>query len=137
MPPFDAKAELIEKHRKRVDPNDEQRSPTYAAMVESLDDNVGKMLDALDRLDLADNTIIFFFSDNGGNMYNEVRQNDSDSESPVAWRERKQLRWRDSRVPCVISWPGEIEEGVFCEELITSTDFYPTILDMLGMEASA
>ena len=54
--PFDAKRALVEKHRARVDPNNPQRSPTYAAMVESLDDAVGTLLDALDRLDLAERT---------------------------------------------------------------------------------
>ena len=47
--PFDAKRSLVEKYRKRVDPKDEQRSPTYAAMIESLDDAVGTLLSALDR----------------------------------------------------------------------------------------
>ena len=65
--PFDAKRALIAKHRSRVDPNNPQRSPTYAAMVESMDDAVGTLLDALDRLKLADRTIIIFTADNGGN----------------------------------------------------------------------
>ena len=64
--PFDAKQALIEKHRARVDPADPQRSPTYAAMVETFDDAIGTLLDALDRCDLADTTIIVFMSDNGG-----------------------------------------------------------------------
>jgi len=69
--PFDAKEPLIEKHRDRVDPNDPQRSPTYAAMVESMGDAVGTLLDTLDRLDIAERTIVIFVSDNGGNMYND------------------------------------------------------------------
>ena len=56
--PFDAKKELIEKHRARVNPKDPQRCPTYAAMVESMDDAIGTLLDTLDRLKIADNTII-------------------------------------------------------------------------------
>lgn len=60
--PFDAKKALIEKHRARVNPTDPQRSPTYAAMVESMDDAIGTLLDTLDRLKIADNTIIIFTS---------------------------------------------------------------------------
>lgn len=52
--PFDAKQALIEKYRARVNPADPQRSPTYAAMIESMDDAVGTLLDTLDRLRLAD-----------------------------------------------------------------------------------
>src|SRR4029079_2110265 len=70
--PFDAKKANIEKHRGRVNPADPQHSPTYAAMIESMDDAIGTLLDALDRLQIADNTIIIFTSDNGGNMYNEI-----------------------------------------------------------------
>lgn len=70
--PFNAKKALIEKHRARVNPTDPQRSPTYAAMVESMDDSIGKLLDAVDRLGIADRTAIIFISDNGGNMYNTV-----------------------------------------------------------------
>jgi len=70
--PFDAKKDLIEKYKGKVDPNNPQKCPTYAAMVQSLDDNVGKILAAVDRLGIAERTIIVFFSDNGGNMYNTV-----------------------------------------------------------------
>jgi arylsulfatase A-like enzyme len=65
--PFDAKKALIEKYRKTADTNDPQRSPTYAAMVESMDGAVGRLLDTLDRLGIAERTMIVFFSDNGGN----------------------------------------------------------------------
>ena len=52
-------------------------------MVQSLDDNVGKLLDALERLDLVDNTIVIFFSDNGGNMYNTVDNTTPTSNLPL------------------------------------------------------
>ncbi|MDB4713311.1 sulfatase, partial [bacterium] len=81
--PFNAKEELIEKYRPLIDPKDPQRSPTYAAMVESMDDAVGTLLDALDRLKIADNTIIIFFSDNGGNMYNVVDDTSPTSNYPL------------------------------------------------------
>jgi len=81
--PFDAKQTLIDKHRARVNPADPQRSGTYAAMIESMDDAVGTLLDALDRLNIADNTIIIFTSDNGGNMYDEVDGTTPTSNAPL------------------------------------------------------
>jgi arylsulfatase A-like enzyme len=131
--PFDAKAELIATYRDKIDPEDEQRSPTYAAMVHSLDDNVGKMLDALDRLKIADNTIVVFFSDNGGNMYNEVDGTTPTSNRPL--RGGKGNNWDGGvRVPAVVVWPGKTAAGVRSDALITSTDFYPTLLEMIGRE---
>lgn len=131
--PFDAKKKYIEKYRSKIDPKDEQRSPTYAAMVQSLDENVGKMLDALDRLELTDKTAIIFFSDNGGNMYNEVDGTTPTSNRPL--RGGKGNNWDGGvRVPAVVSWPGVTKPGTRCDNLITSPDFYPTLLAMAGLE---
>jgi arylsulfatase A-like enzyme len=70
--PFDGKQRLIEKYAAKADPKNPQRCPVYGAMVESLDDAVGKLIDTLDRLKLTEKTIVVFFSDNGGNMYSRV-----------------------------------------------------------------
>ena len=64
--PYDAKDELVAKYRKLVDLKNPQRNPVYAAMVESLDDGVGRVVAALEQDGLMDKTIIIFFSDNGG-----------------------------------------------------------------------
>ncbi|MDF1811925.1 MAG: sulfatase [Verrucomicrobiales bacterium] len=131
--PFDAKAELIKKYRSKINPDDEQRSPTYAAMVQSLDENVGKMLNAIDRLGITDNTVIVFFSDNGGNMYNEIDGTTPTSNRPL--RGGKGNNWDGGvRVPAVVVWPGQVEAGSRSDELITSTDFYPTLLEVCGLE---
>jgi arylsulfatase A-like enzyme len=130
--PFDAKPALIEKHRRRVDPRDAQRSPTYAAMIESMDDAVGTLLDTLDRLDLAKRTIVVFFSDNGGNMYNEVDGTTPTSNRPL--RGGKATMFEGGvRVPCVVIWPGVIDGATTSDALVESSDFYPTILEMLGI----
>ncbi len=132
--PFDAKAELIEKHRARANPNSPQRSPTYAAMVESLDDNVGKILDALDHWQLTQHTIIVFFSDNGGNMYNEIDGTTPTSNLPL--RGGKATLYEGGiRVPCIVCWPGVVEGETSTELRIQSVDFYPTLLEMLGLAA--
>ena len=131
--PFDAKRAFIEKHRARIDPKDPQRSPTYAAMIESMDDAVGTLLDALDRLKIADNTIVIFTSDNGGNMYNEVDGTTPTSNAPL--RGAKATMFEGGiRVPCVVRWPGFVAPKTKSNALIDSCDFYPTLLDLLDLE---
>ncbi len=131
--PFNAKEAYIERHRKRVDPKDAQRSPTYAAMVQSLDDAIGRMLDALERLGIADNTLIIFYSDNGGNMYNEVDGTTPTSNRPL--RGGKATMWEGGiRVPAIFSWPGRIAAGARNDSRIQSTDLYPTLLELLGLK---
>lgn len=133
--PFDAKKALIENHRARVDPKNPQRSPTYAAMVESMDDAVGTLLDALDRLGLAERTLIVFTSDNGGNMYNEVDDTTPTSNAPLRGG-KATLFEGGTRVPCVIAWPGVTAAGTRSDAVIQSEDFYPTFLDGLGLPAA-
>ena len=132
--PFDAKKALLEKYRASVETSDPQRSPTYAAMVESMDDAVGTLLDTLDRLRLTDHTIIVFYSDNGGNMYNEVDGTTPTSNAPL--RGGKATVFEGGiRVPCVVCWPGRVAPGTRSDALIQSTDFYPTFLDVLDLKA--
>ena len=132
--PFDAKKALIEKHRARVNPDDPQRSPTYAAMVESMDDSVGKILDALDRLGIAERTAVVFFSDNGGNMYSSVDGTVPTSNKPL--RGGKATVYEGGvRVPCIVNWPQLTKPGSRSDAIIQSTDFYPTFLDLLGLKA--
>lgn len=132
--PFDAKPDLIKKYAGKVDLNDPQRSPTYAAMIESMDDAVGTLLDSLDRLGIADNTIIVFASDNGGNMYNWVDDTFPTSNSPL--RGGKATMYEGGvRGPCSIVWPGKIKTNTRSDEVIQSCDFYPTLLEMLELDA--
>lgn len=131
--PFDAKADLIEKYRGKVDPKNPQRSPTYAAMIESMDDAVGTLLDTLDELGVADNTVIIFFSDNGGNMYNEVDGTTPTSNAPL--RGGKATMYDGGvRVPMIVSSPGEVKPESTSNEIVQSCDFYPTILQMLQLD---
>lgn len=131
--PFDAKESLIDQYRKRIDPEDPQRSPTYAAMIESMDDAVGTLLDAVDRLQIADNTIIVFASDNGGNMYNEVDGTTATSNAPL--RGGKATMYEGGvREPAIVIYPGMVKENSRSDEVIQSSDFYPTLLELLSIE---
>jgi arylsulfatase A-like enzyme len=130
--PFDAKKQLIEKHQGRVDPADAQRCPTYAAMLESMDDAIGKLLDTLDRLDLSRNTIIIFTSDNGGNMYNDVAGVPPTSNRPLRGG-KATLFEGGTRVPCVVVLPGLSTPNTRNDSLVQSEDFYPTLVDLLDL----
>lgn len=131
--PFDAKQELIDDYRSRVDPNDPQRSPTYAAMIESMDDAVGTLLDTLDRLQIADNTIIVFASDNGGNMYNQVDGTSATSNVPL--KGGKATMYEGGvRGPGIVVYPGVVEAASRSEEVIQSSDYYPTLLELLAID---
>ena len=132
--PFDAKRGLIDKYRKQVDKTNPQRSPTYAAMIESMDDAVGTLLDTLDRLNISDNTIIMFASDNGGNMYNQVDGTSPTSNAPL--RGGKATMWEGGvRGPAIVVYPEHVEAGTRSKEMIQSCDFYPTLLQLTGIES--
>ena len=130
--PFDAKKELIAKYRPLVDPSDPQRSPTYAAMIESFDDAIGTLLDALDRLSLTDKTIIIFTSDNGGNMYDKVDGTTPTSNAPLRGGKASMFEG-GTRVPQVVAWPGITPPGSRSDALTQSEDFLPTLLEGLAL----
>jgi len=131
--PFDAKKKLIEKYRGLIDKSDPQHCPTYAAMVESMDDAVGTLMDTVDRIGIADNTIFIFTSDNGGNMYNVVDETTATSNLP--FRGGKATMYEGgTRVPLVITWPGRVAGGSRSNELMNSCDYYPTLLEMLQIK---
>lgn len=131
--PFDAKTDLIKKYRNVIDSSDPQRSPTYAAMIESMDDAVGTLLDTLDRLGLSENTIIVFASDNGGNMYNEIDETTPTSNAPL--RGGKATMYEGgTRGPCVVVMPGTVEAGSTSDQVTQSCDFYPTLLELLDIK---
>ncbi len=139
--PFNAKAGLIDKYRRQIDLKNPQHSPTYAAMVESMDDAVGTLMDAVDAAGLTDRTIFIFTSDNGGNMYNGIREKDRNGNEFVAQpTSNKPLRGGKATVyeggirePAIIVWPKVTKPGTRTDEVIQSTDFYPTLLTELGI----
>ncbi|WP_299665969.1 sulfatase [uncultured Polaribacter sp.] len=140
--PFDAKETLKKYYSTKVDLTDAQHSATYAAMVHSMDDAIGRLLDELDRLGLSKNTIIIFTSDNGGNMYNAVTDILPSGEKYMAApTSNRPLRGGKAtmfeggvRVPTIISYPGVTYPGTISDVLIQSTDFYPTLLNLASLK---
>ena len=106
-----------------------QDCPIYAGMVEAMDDAVGIVLDKLEALGLADNTVIVFTSDNGG-----VSSGDAYSTSNLPHRGGKGRQWEGGiREPYYIKAPGIGKSGVTNATHVTGTDFYPTILELAGL----
>jgi arylsulfatase A len=104
-----------------------QQNPTYAAMVENVDTNVGKVVDALDELGLTNDTIIVFTSDNGGSCMPKSRPT---SNYPL--RASKGWNYEGGiRIPTFITWPGNIPAMKTAEPVITM-DIYPTLLELTG-----
>ena len=104
-----------------------QQNPTYAAMLESVDTNVGKVIDALDELGVTQDTIIVFTSDNGGSCMPASRPT---SNYPL--RASKGFNYEGGiRIPTFITWPGNISATKSSEPMITM-DIYPTLLELTG-----
>jgi arylsulfatase A-like enzyme len=108
-----------------------QGDPEYAAMVEEMDRAVGTVLDALEKNDVADNTVVVFMSDNGGLS---TAQGHPTSNRPL--RGGKGWLYEGGiREPYIIHWPGVTEAGTRPEIPAISMDFYPTLLDIAGLPA--
>ncbi|MCL5269425.1 MAG: sulfatase [bacterium] len=120
--PNQGKPELVAKYEAK--PRGNQKSPVYAAMIESVDESVGRIMATLDELGLADNTIVIFTSDNGGFK-------GSTNNSPL--REAKAYPYEGGiRVPQIVRWPGVVAPGSVCETPVISMDFLPTIAAAAG-----
>lgn len=122
--PLQAKQELVNKYKGKPNPMD--ISPVYAAMVETVDQNVGKLLKSLEELSLEENTIIIFTSDNGG-----IRS--ISTQEPL--RAGKGSYYEGGiRVPCTIKWPGTDMAGKIIGEPISNLDFFPTFMELLNVD---
>lgn len=106
-----------------------QNVPAYAAMVEHLDENVGRLLEALDAADLRNHTIVVFTSDNGGK--------DSVTSNAPLRGAKHSLYEGGIRVPAVIRYPPKIKAGTTSDAPLISDDFYPTLLDLAGLPPEA
>ncbi len=107
-----------------------QDNPTFAGMVQSVDESVGRVMKKLEELGVADNTVVIFMSDNGG--LSTVPREAPTSNLPL--RAGKGWLYEGGiREPMIIKWPGVVKPGSVCSEPVTSTDFYPTMLEMAGL----
>ncbi|MCX7047038.1 MAG: sulfatase [Candidatus Sumerlaeota bacterium] len=143
--PQQAKKELVEKYRAKAaklplpsgpkfipegqrQARQVQDDPVYAAMIQSVDESVGRVMKKLDDMGAADNTMVIFMSDNGG-----LSTSEGSPTSNVPLRAGKGWLYEGGiREPMIVKWPGVAKPGTVCSEPVVSTDFYPTFLDMAG-----
>jgi arylsulfatase A-like enzyme len=144
--PLQAKADLLAKYRAkaaRLPPpagpeflsegksrmRQIQNNPVYAAMVESLDESVGRVMRKLAELGLEENTVVVFTSDNGG-----VATSEGFPTANVPLRAGKGWHYEGGvREPLIVRWPGVTKPGSTCRAPMMSTDYYPTFLEMAGL----
>ena len=121
-----------EKYLTRFSHIADQQRRTYAAMLSAMDDGIGRTLAALRAAGLEDNTLVFFFSDNGGPTMPTTTVNGS-SNAPL--RGSKRQTWEGGiRVPFIISWKGHLAAGTTDTRPIIQLDVLPTALAAAGVE---
>jgi arylsulfatase A-like enzyme len=157
--PWGHKEEYTAEFARKTDPRGFQKNPIMASMLKSVDESLGRILDKLDAAGLTENTLFVFTSDNGGNTHSNTAEDFENSkiqpghpkydfmedwkkwagsEGPtnnLPLREGKgRIYEGGQRVPLMIRWPGHVEAGVTTDALVHLVDFYPTILDAVGLE---
>jgi arylsulfatase A len=144
---LDADRDLIDKYLKKKKEPDYSCNAVYAAMIEHVDRSVGRLLEALEAQGLSENTMVIFYSDNGGvdnrfdnipllggnsrDVYPEGHPLSYIATSNVPLRAGKGTLYEGGvRVPLIVRWPGRVEAGATSEALVSSVDFYPTFLEL-------
>ncbi len=154
--PLQGRQDLIDKYKKKIAAlDDSQREPAFAeeeqvwpnakqprkvrikqthaiygAMMEAMDESIGHVLEALRKNGLEEDTAVFFMSDNGG-----LSTSEGSPTSNLPLRGGKGWLYEGGiREPYLVKWPGSAKVGSVCDFPVTSTDFYPTILEITGCQ---
>jgi arylsulfatase A-like enzyme len=129
--PIQGRADLVAKYQKKIHAGLRHQNAAYAAMTESLDAAVGRVLAKLEELKLRDRTIVMFTSDNGGRITQGTTTN-------VPLRYGKASAYEGGvRVPLIVHWPGVTRPGSVSETPVITMDLFPTLVEMAGLPASA
>ncbi|MCA9123426.1 MAG: sulfatase [Planctomycetaceae bacterium] len=157
--PWGHKEEYTAKFANKKDPRGEQRNPIMASMLKSVDESLGRLMDRLNELGLADNTLFIFYSDNGGNVHSRtyedakianVKEGHPQFAAIQDWRKwaggepptnnaplregKGRIYEGGQRVPLLIRWPGHIQAGSTSDAVVGPIDMYPTILGAAGLD---
>jgi arylsulfatase A-like enzyme len=125
--PYAARPDHIERHARAF-------NPAYAAVIEAMDDAVGRLLARIDALGLAENTIVIFTSDNGGVHMPEGPHNIITHNAP--FRAGKGYLYEGGlRIPLIARWPGRIPAGRTIDAPVANTDWLPTLLECASLRA--
>lgn len=134
--PLEAKPEKLAKYEAKLNERPpkpgEQCNARYAAMVESVDDSVGRVMEVLERCGIADNTVVLFFSDNGGLSVEEGPHTPATTNAPLR-NGKGYLHEGGIREPLIVAWPQSIAPGSVCNTPVCSIDFLPTLCKLAGV----
>lgn len=112
-----------------------QNNPDYAAMIETVDRGIGRILEELKALGLEKNTVVILTSDHGGLSSRGLQSNRSLATSNLPYRHGKGWLYEGGiRVPMLVKWPAAVKAGQTSSQLTTGTDHYPTILHLAGLD---
>jgi arylsulfatase A len=130
--PIEGKPDDVRYYQDKRTADMHHQNSEYAAMVHSMDENVGRVLQTLDKLNLTERTVVIFFSDNGGYI-NPYKGQACTSNYPL--RSGKGALYEGGiREPLIIRWPGITHPGAVSDAMVSSEDFYPTLIDLLDLE---
>jgi arylsulfatase A-like enzyme len=129
--PIQGRDDLVDYFENKVSNNAIHNNPTYAAMVASLDQSVGRVLQRLTDHGLTDNTLVVFTSDNGG-LTQRYGKHDRFTENLPLRRGKGSAYEGGVRVPTMVRWPGVTPPGSECDQPIMTIDYYPTLLEITG-----
>jgi arylsulfatase A len=157
--PFDADPAIINKYLAKERSDGYPCNAIYAAMIEQMDKSIGRVMDKLSSAGLSENTIVIFYSDNGGiiseNQYPDVEEERMSmlvpskryiyKDSPLQYiatsnaplrSEKGTLYEGGIREPLIVKWPGKIKKGTISKAIVSSIDFYPTFLELTETKKS-
>ena len=130
--PYQAKEDLKKKYQAKLNSKHIQRSPTMGGMIEVMDTNIGRVLKTVEDLQLEDDTIVIFTSDNGGNMYDGPDCTTPTNNYPL--RAGKGNNYEGGvRVPLIVRVPGVTKAGKKSAVVTSTVDHYKSLLELLGI----
>lgn len=151
--PWGHKEEYTKQFADKTDPRGNQKNPIMASMLKSVDESLGRVLDKLDELELTDNTLFIFYSDNGGNTHSnvpgargmDVKQGHPKWDFVQDWKKwagdqpptnnaplregKGRIYEGGERVPLMVRWPGVVQASTVSDAIVGPIDLYPTILE--------
>ena len=133
--PIEGKPEKVKKYDAKARPENPQNYGEYAAMLESVDESVGRVLKTLEELGLREDTLVMLTGDNGGVTSREWKNRPVTSNLPLR-SGKGHLYEGGIRVPTLVRWPGVTQAGSVCHEPVLSIDYAPTIAEAAGISRS-
>ena len=135
-PPHRTEGKGYHKDKWGIIPDEKNVRPHVEAMIKTVDKSVQRVMDALEKNGLTDNTFVVFMSDNGGYIHYAHRFQNISSNGPLRGQ-KCEIYEGGHRVPCIVYWPGKIEGGRTTDQIVLSMDFYPTIAKIAGADLPA